>query len=177
MSKRTDEDLQKIISAKSGDYQPEALEAANEEIEKRKFLREKLSKYTDEQILEILKSRKVYQSFEVQTADEEAEKRNLHFDLENRDEKSEFKPKEKTELKNSQTNEANKNYKVVPFNPSNNVPSSLQSIINSEAVNGWKYVNHQYSDKLKPGSAGCFGIGATSDSTIHIGFVVFEKKQ
>lgn len=85
--------------------------------------------------------------------------------------------KEKAELKNTQTPDgANKNYKVVPFNPSNNVPSSLQRIINSEAVSGWKYVNHQYSDKLKHGNAGCFGIGATPDSTIHIGFVVFEKK-
>lgn len=74
------------------------------------------------------------------------------------------------------SDETNKNYKVVPFNPSDNVPSSLQRIIDSETANGWKYVNHQYSDKLKPGSAGCFGIGATPDSTIHVGFVVFEKK-
>jgi hypothetical protein len=69
----------------------------------------------------------------------------------------------------------NNSYKVVPFNPSDNVSDSLQRIINSETSNGWKYVNHQYSDKLQPGSAGCFGIGATPDSTVHIGFVIFEK--
>lgn len=80
------------------------------------------------------------------------------------------------ESQNAQiTNKRDSNYKVCPFNPSNNIPNSLQKIIDSEAVNGWKYVNHQYSDKLKPGSAGCFGIGATPDTTIHVGFVVFEK--
>lgn len=85
--------------------------------------------------------------------------------------------KGKNELENIQImGEKIKNYKVVPFNQSDNVPSSLQRIIDSEAVNGWEYVNHQYSDKLKPGSAGCFGIGATPDSTVHIGFIIFEKK-
>lgn len=79
-------------------------------------------------------------------------------------------------VKKEQIISENKNYKVVPFNQSDNVPSSLQRIIDSEAVDGWKYVNHQYSDKLKPGSAGCFGIGATPDSTVHIGFIIFEKK-
>jgi len=67
-------------------------------------------------------------------------------------------------------------YKVVPFHLSKNVSSELQSIIDIESVNGYKYVNHQYSDKLKPGSAGCFGFGATPDTIIHVGFVVFEKK-
>ena len=75
----------------------------------------------------------------------------------------------------SSTNQVSNNYKVCPFNQSNNIPRSLQGIIDNESVNGWKYINHQYSDKLKPGSAGCFGIGATPDTTIHVGFVVFEK--
>lgn len=66
-------------------------------------------------------------------------------------------------------------YKVVPFPATNNVSNALQGIVNSESVNGWRYVNHQYSDKLKPGDKGCFGIGATADSTIHIGVVIFEK--
>ena len=66
-------------------------------------------------------------------------------------------------------------YKVVPFNPSDNPAASLQSIINAESANGYRYVSHQYSDKLKPGSVGCFGIGASPPVTIHIGFVVFEK--
>lgn len=68
-------------------------------------------------------------------------------------------------------------YKVVPFGRAKDVSNELQSIIDSEAVNGFKYVNHQYSDKLNPGTAGCFGIGAQPATTIHIGFVVFEKNE
>jgi hypothetical protein len=66
-------------------------------------------------------------------------------------------------------------HKVVPFNRNDNVSIELQRVINSEAVGGYKYVSHQYSDKLKPGNVGCFGIGASPATTIHIGFVVFEK--
>jgi hypothetical protein len=66
-------------------------------------------------------------------------------------------------------------YKVVPFNQANDVSGELLKIISSEAVGGYRYVNHQYSDKLKPGTSGCFGIGAEPTSTIHIGFVLFEK--
>lgn len=82
MSKRKDEDLQKIVSSQAGDYQPEAVKAAEQEIKKREFVRDKLSKYSDEQILEILKSRKNYQQFEIAAADEEANKRNLNFNYE-----------------------------------------------------------------------------------------------
>jgi len=83
---------------------------------------------------------------------------------------------ESVENEMNEANKPNKNYKVVPFNPSDNVSQSLQSIIDSHSINGWEYVNHQYSDKLKPGSTGCFGLGATPDSIIHIGVVVFKKK-
>lgn len=67
-------------------------------------------------------------------------------------------------------------YKVVPFNQVNNAAGELQKIINAEEVGGYRYVNHEYSDKLHPGSNGCFGIGGQPASTVHIGFVVFEKK-
>jgi hypothetical protein len=67
-------------------------------------------------------------------------------------------------------------YKVLPFNPSKNVSDELQRIISSETAGGYRYVNHQYSDKLVPGTAGCFGIGAEPASTTHIGFVIFEQK-
>ena len=67
-------------------------------------------------------------------------------------------------------------YKVVPFQRKDNVASELQRIIDSEAVGGYRYVNHQYSDKLKPGDTGCFGIGAQPATTVHIGLVVFEKE-
>ena len=66
-------------------------------------------------------------------------------------------------------------YKVVPFNRSKNPPHSLQSIIDAEAVDGWKYVHHQYEDYLQPGTSGCFGLGATPAMTLHVGMVVFEK--
>ncbi len=67
-------------------------------------------------------------------------------------------------------------YKVVPFKRTENVSSELQRIIDSEAVGGYKYLNHEYSDKLKPGNIGCFGIGATPNTYIHVGFVIFEKQ-
>lgn len=67
-------------------------------------------------------------------------------------------------------------YKVVPFNRTGNEVSRLQEIIDTETRSGHKYVNHEYSDKLNPGSAGCFGIGAQPDTIIHVGFVVFETK-
>ena len=71
-------------------------------------------------------------------------------------------------------------YKVIPFDSqkfdtSESVAKELERIIENEAVDGFKYVNHEYSDKLQPGSAGCFGIGAKADSVNHVGFVVFEK--
>lgn len=67
-------------------------------------------------------------------------------------------------------------YKVVPFDQTDNVSSSLQNIINSQTENGYEYVSHEYSDKIRPGTNGCFGIGARPDSTTHIGFVVFKNK-
>ncbi len=67
-------------------------------------------------------------------------------------------------------------YKVIPFSRSKTPSESLQSIIQQHATNGWEYVNHQYSDKLTPGKAGCFGIGSQPDFVVHVGMVVFEKK-
>jgi len=67
-------------------------------------------------------------------------------------------------------------YKVVPFSHTDNASGELQRIIDSEAGSGYKYVNHEYSDKLRPGTAGCFGIGAEPSTTVHVGFVIFEKK-
>jgi hypothetical protein len=68
------------------------------------------------------------------------------------------------------------NYKVVEFPPCADARKGLQEIIAKEAVNGYEYAGHQYSDKLQPGSAGCFGIGAKPASTIHLGMVVFKKQ-
>jgi len=75
MSKRTDEELNKIISSPQGDYQQEAVEAAKQEIKKRQNIIEKLSKYSDEQILEILTSKSDYQEYEIEAAEIEVKKR------------------------------------------------------------------------------------------------------
>lgn len=67
-------------------------------------------------------------------------------------------------------------YKVVPFPQTDNPAGQLQNIIDAEAVGGYEYVGHEYSDKLRPGGSGCFGIGASPATTTHVGFVVFEKR-
>lgn len=51
MSERTDKQLMDIVTFKRGDYLPEALAAAEKEIEKRKI--DSKSFYTDEQIVEM----------------------------------------------------------------------------------------------------------------------------
>jgi len=51
MAKRTDEELIKIVN-NSEDYQPEAIKAAEQEIEKRQLIVDKQLKYSDEQISE-----------------------------------------------------------------------------------------------------------------------------
>ena len=68
------------------------------------------------------------------------------------------------------------NYKVVPFPQTRNINDELQSILDLEASEGWEYVNHKYEHYLKPGSAGCFGLGAKPDTIWHIGHVVFKKE-
>lgn len=66
-------------------------------------------------------------------------------------------------------------YKVIPFQRTDNPTLELQKKINSEIEAGYRYVNHEYSDKLQPGNAGCFGLNAQPATTVHIGFIVFEK--
>ena len=67
-------------------------------------------------------------------------------------------------------------YKVVPFPKSKKINDELQAIIDKEAVDGWEYVNHNYSHYLLPGNQGCFGFGAKPDTIWHVGQVVFQKK-
>ena len=64
-------------------------------------------------------------------------------------------------------------YKVVPLNPSNSIAKDLEQLIETQSANGYKYVNHQYSEKVIPGKSGCFG--AAPATTVHVGFVIFEK--
>ena len=72
---KIDEELAEIVNNKQSDYQPEAIKAAEQEIKKRELNTGKFSKYSDEQILEILTSRNDYQPYEVAKAEAEAEKR------------------------------------------------------------------------------------------------------
>jgi len=60
MAKRTDSELEKILNSQPGDYQSGAIEAAEQEIKKRKLIRDKFSKYSNEQVIEILKSEKIF---------------------------------------------------------------------------------------------------------------------
>ncbi len=66
-------------------------------------------------------------------------------------------------------------YKVVRFRQTDQPENELDSLIVSLEPDGWEYVNHEYSTKLIPGSAGCFGFGAKPNSTQHVGFVIFKK--
>lgn len=169
-------ELSDMVWTNSKDYTIEALNFAKEELSKRGddetikrlLVEEEEKKQEDEKKQE--EERKLNEKLKKQKLEEEIRQKKIKNDFPNIQ-------GNKYEIKETQTNfRTDTNYKVVPFNPSDNVPDSLQGIIDREAVNGWKYVNHQYSDKLKPGSAGCFGIGATPDSTVHIGFVIFERK-
>ncbi len=77
MSKRTTVELETIINSSPGDYQEEAIEAAKSELQKRSLFKEGITKYTDERLLEIINSQAQFHSYEVDIANEEAEKRGL----------------------------------------------------------------------------------------------------
>ena len=100
MSERTDEELHKIVNEQRNDYQSEAVEAAEKEIQERKVQREKLSKLSNVELLEFSKSVKQYAtneapSFEALAAREEAQKRNIK--IENEDEQEEYEEYEEDE--------------------------------------------------------------------------------
>ncbi len=67
-------------------------------------------------------------------------------------------------------------YEVVRFNQSKDPQQDLQKIVDDATAKGWVYVNHQYSHYLKPGTSGCFGLGAKPDKVSHVGLVIFEVK-
>jgi hypothetical protein len=73
-------------------------------------------------------------------------------------------------------------YKVVPF--AANVQShegasaaagQLQSVIASQASQGWEYVRLEHVETNIAGSNGCFGIGASPAQTIHVSMAVFQR--
>jgi hypothetical protein len=73
-------------------------------------------------------------------------------------------------------------YRVVPFSADVSshqggpaAASDLQSLINSEASNGWEFVDFEQVQTYKAGSSGCFGtsIGATEPETFTVTMVIF----
>ena len=111
MAKRTDSELENILNSQPGDYQSGAIEAAEQEINRRKVIRDKFSKYSDEQIIEILKSKNNYQSFEIEVANEEAERRNLHFKIE----KEKVEKEISKEIQNLKTDIVKERYPALRF--------------------------------------------------------------
>jgi hypothetical protein len=74
MSKRTDSELEKIVTSPSGDYQPEDVEAAKSEIEKRKVTTATIENFSDREIIEYLKSKGKHLEFEIEIAKNEAKR-------------------------------------------------------------------------------------------------------
>lgn len=111
MSKHTDENLQKIVSSEAGDYQPEAVKAAEQEVKKRELVRDTLSKSPDKQILEILELRKNYSRQEIEAAEIEAKKRNLNFSYT----EEKLGVSVKKEIKEHKTDVVNERYPVLKF--------------------------------------------------------------
>ncbi len=73
-------------------------------------------------------------------------------------------------------------YKVVPFaaavasnQSASAVAGQVESIITSNAADGWEYVGTNQLQTFKAGSAGCFGFGATPSIVTTTEFIVFRK--
>ena len=74
------------------------------------------------------------------------------------------------------------NYKCVPFEPAidrqapvQGVSQSLDSLIKSEAADGWEFVSLENSSTVVPGNSGCFGFGETSAYAKTFSIAVFRK--
>jgi len=73
-------------------------------------------------------------------------------------------------------------YKAVGFDPATSransaggAASDLQTLIASHASEGWEFLGLQNHSTVVPGSAGCFGLGATSPYDVTISIAVFYK--
>ena len=78
-------------------------------------------------------------------------------------------------------------YKVIPFTASvsshqiasagsSAIASQIETLINAETSDGvWEYVGVNQLQTIKAGSSGCFGFGATPETTVTTEFVVFRK--
>jgi hypothetical protein len=53
--------------------------------------------------------------------------------------------------------------------------AALEGVIASHAANGWEFVGVQNHSTVVPGSAGCFGFGATAPYPQTLSIIVFRK--
>lgn len=109
MARLTNQELQTIVNVQSADYQPEALEAAIEEIKKREIIYERISKYSTDQILEILRLKDRHLEYEVIAAESEAERRNFSII------QHEINEPNHHEIKKPDTDEVNERYPALRF--------------------------------------------------------------
>lgn len=73
-------------------------------------------------------------------------------------------------------------YVAVAFDPptsrnltAETTASALDALIQRYASNGWEFVGIQNHSTVVPGSAGCFGFGATSPYPMTVSIAVFRK--
>lgn len=73
-------------------------------------------------------------------------------------------------------------YKVVPFTANisstdgaSTAASQLETLIASNAAQGWEYVRLEQVDTYVAGTNGCFGLGATPSRTTSISMAVFRQ--
>ena len=73
-------------------------------------------------------------------------------------------------------------YRVIPFDPGTSrdgaagyAAGQLQSAITEAGAQGWEFVEVSNYSTVVPGSAGCFGLGATSPYPKTISMVVFRR--
>jgi hypothetical protein len=73
-------------------------------------------------------------------------------------------------------------YKAVGFDPpasrdgtAGAAASALENVIASHEASGWEFMGLQNHSTVVPGSAGCFGIGATSPYPQTLSIIVFRK--
>jgi len=73
-------------------------------------------------------------------------------------------------------------YLAVPFNPPASRDSTataaaadLNALIARHASDGWEFLGMDNHSTVVPGSAGCFGIGATHPYPVTVSIVVFKK--
>jgi hypothetical protein len=73
-------------------------------------------------------------------------------------------------------------YRVVAFSSaigttdtSATAAGQLESLINSQAEEGWEYIRLEHVDTYVAGSSGCFGLGATPAQVKSVTMAVFRK--